>query len=405
MGYDIRWAVCADGLTADQVQGLREHVRRWRPRIAGFDLAVSTAPRAGVIAHHAMRPAPRDPEQPASGGNLPEVVDEILAALAELAPLVAGARVIVEDDFGRRAWDGRDFVATEDAVAWRELGDGWRSLAVAAAEPAAVVDPPSPKEAKLLRGLLAPELGATASRVLDQVGRLLSSAATLALCARLARDRVTRPRWWDDLMTELVVRPRAQAWPCLLLAADDGLERAWPSLTLCAAPAVVHLLAAAGDPRARLLAIAAAGEQDAPLAVSAGDRDDGVAAVLVAVASARQALRRAYGAIGASERRKAKAAPVIAALATVAAAVERAGLRAALADEGPEAEDVLVAVGSGTPLELDLVAVGLEHVESHVLRAAGVERGGFLGPAERAAVLALEADLVAQATRVLGAGG
>lgn len=152
MGYDIQWVLRRDAaLTSEESAALAAHVASHRSAIAGYNLLVRDGDEAsadGIVAWYVLRPSHGDPERSDDGGHIPEVLERVLDALAELRGIVPGATLEVEDDFGvyhwvDGDWDFDDSEEARDASETPRRDGGWRPL-IAPPPPPSPPRPPEP---------------------------------------------------------------------------------------------------------------------------------------------------------------------------------------------------------------------------------------------------------------------
>lgn len=258
MGFDLSYSLeRPTPLSAEELDVLAKHLRRWRGKIINYDWKVPGTPDAEhpeVLAWGQLRPTHGKPDVSDRGGYLAHVIDKVHEAMAEVRDLIPGARLAFADDFGAFAWTAHGFDYRKDAPypPWPSDAAAWVSLATVrdiptgreAKEAAKVSARPTTRATalealasadrnKLIEIVLAPiqakvrDLDRTAA--VELLGRTPDPHVCAVLVERIRTDQFRR-KWTPDVLRVLTAGPRRCSWATALLAFDSYWEGAAPLL-------------------------------------------------------------------------------------------------------------------------------------------------------------------------------
>jgi hypothetical protein len=254
MGFDLSYSLERSiPLSAEELDVLAEHLRRWRGKIINYDWQVpedATALATGTIAWGSLRPTHGRWNRTDHGGYLMDVIEKVHDALAEVRDLVRDAKLAFADSFGAFAWTSSGFSYRKDAAypPWLQDADGWVSLATTrglptgrdareaakaerAARPttraAALEALASADRDRLVEIVMSPlngevrDLERTAA--IELLGKAPDPHVLAVLVERLRSDGFDRA-WTRTVFRILAAEPRRCSWATPLLAFD----REWP---------------------------------------------------------------------------------------------------------------------------------------------------------------------------------
>jgi hypothetical protein len=418
MGLDLSFSYSLERptpLSAEELDTLAQHLRKWRGEIYGYDWRVPSDPSVateGLIAYGEVWPTDDDRSVD---------IDNLHEALAEVRNLVHSARLAFSDNFSAYEWSN-GFIHREDAPYARTPNRdeaAWVWLGKARGIPTALLPElkrPKPRRAprvprddamaalasadraKLLEIVLAPLDARITDRrrtaAVELLGKDPAPEVLAALVERTRRDGHERP-WTHAVLRVLAAEPRRCPWATALLATD----RMWPgseALLVAAVTedAIPHLVRAPSTPRWDALVVHALDAIDSDASRTAnrarietvfGASTRARLEIIMSVLTVQRALRACGGWTGNGD-----AGRVLDAYPTLCAALQ--GVASALAAYGTEdaAAQALAEPISQVAIERELAALAAypvghesprlsndQRVELWNLEAAWLAQHGF----------------------------